>query len=426
MAVDTADLRVEMEEAGAWTRRLKVTVPAERVKEARGAVRRQFATRVRLPGFRPGKTPPREIEKRFGPAIDQQTLDQLVQESYKEALTGQDVRPISEGKVEDVDWQKDADLKFVVEFDVRPEPEIARVEGFTVTRPSIEVTAENVDGIMERLRDEAGTWGPLPESETLGTGDKVRVDITALDEVSVKEDGSEPRSYEFVLGEGQAIPAVEEAILTLAPGDEGEFDVRFPDDFPDEAQRGENRRLRIRLKEAERKDRPEVNDEFAQAVGDFENVEALRSRIEEDLRADAEREAEAEVRRQLLEQVVDANPFELPPTMVEDYLERILSQGGARGKRDPEEETEVRTQLRGSAEHNLRRMLVVDRLADREGLRASQDDIDERIEEIASRREMQPAEVYVRLEKSGQLEMLENELTEDKVFDFLKSKNRVE
>ena len=425
MAVDTAELRVEMEEAGAWTRRMKVTVPADRVKKARGGVARQLASRARLPGFRQGKVPAREIEKRFGAAIDQQTLDQLVQESYKEALTGQDVRPISEGKVEDVDWQKDADLNFVVEFDVRPEPEISRVEGFTVTRPPVEVTDENVDSVLERLRDEAGTWAALPEGEELRAGDKVRVDITALDEASVEEDGSEPRSYEFVLGEGQAIPSVEEAILTLTPGSEDEFDVRFPDDFPDEAQRGQERRLRIRITEAERKDLPEVDDEFAKAVGDFETMDALRARIEEDLKADAEREAEAEVRRQLLEQVVEANPFELPPTMVEDYLERILSQGGQRPP-NPEQETEVREQLRGSAEYNLRRMLVVDRLAEKEGLRASQDDVDERIEEIAEKRDMEPSDVYVRLEKSGQLEMLENELTEDKVFDFLKSKNRVE
>jgi trigger factor len=425
MAVDTADLRVEMEEAGAWTRRMKVTVPADRVKRARGGVARQIATRAKLPGFRQGKVPAREIEKRFGAAIDQQTLDQLVQESYREALTGQDVRPISEGKVEDVDWQKDADLKFVVEFDVRPEPEISRVEGFTVTRPPVEVTDEGVDSVIERLRSEAGSWSALSEGEALAAGDKVRVDITALDEASVEEDGAEPRSYEFELGEGQAIPAVEEAILNLAPGGEDEFDIRFPDDFPDEAQRGQERRLRIRVTEAERKDLPELDDEFAKAVGDFESVEALRARIREDLQADAEREAESEVRRQLLEQVVEANAFELPPTMVEDYLERILSQGGQR-RRDPGAESEVREQLRGSAEYNLRRMLVVDRLAEKEGLRASQDDIDERIEEIASKREMEPSEVYVRLEKSGQLEMLENELTEDKVFDFLKSKNRVE
>lgn len=431
MSSDTSDLKITLQEQPAWSRRLAITVPAARVQRTRGAVASQLARNARMPGFRKGKLPSRVVEQRFGSSIEQETLDRTIQEAYREALEAQGLSPITQGKVDNIQYERGADLTFEVEFDVQPELQLERISGFSATRPAIEVGEEDVDSIIERLRDERASWEPLPEDASPDLGDQVTVQITAKDEEGNAQEGEEARTYRFVLGEGQAIPDVEQAILTLRPGQEGDFTVHFPEDFPDEERRGQPQHLHISMTAAERKVLPEVDDEFARGLGDFENVEALRARILDDLREDAGQRADAEVRGQLLEQIIEANPFEVPGSMVERYLDYMTGHSHAEGEEHhhtPEEEERIRTTrdtLRPQAEWSLKRMLAVQRIAEREGLSATQDEIDERVEDIAAKNGRTASEVWLQLEKSGQLEVLEREITEDKVFRYLFEQNAV-
>jgi trigger factor len=432
MSSDTTELKVAVQETESWTRRLTITVPAARVQRTRGAVAAQIISSARLPGFRKGKLPTRIVEQRYGPSIDQETVDRTIQEAYREALETEGIIPITQGKVDNVAYDAGADLRFEVEFDVRPEIELNRISGFSATRPTSDVSDEDVESVLDRLRDERAGWEPLDEGVKPAEGDQVVVEITARDDAGQPKEGEEARTYRFVIGEGQAIPQVEEAILTLAEGEEGEFTVRFPDDFPDESRRDQEQHLLIRVTEARKKVLPELNDEFAQGIGDFESVEALRARILQDLQEDAEKRADSEVRRQLVEQILEANPFQAPSSMVDRYLDYMTGQSDEDGKaraRSPEEEEQVakvREALRPQAEWGMKRMMVVERLAETKGLTATQDEVDAKVEEIAERHGRSPSEVWIQLEKSGQLETLEREITEDKVFEYLKSQNAVQ
>lgn len=433
MASDSSTLKVTVHEPQAWSRRLSITVPADRVQRTRTAIASQFARSARLPGFRKGKLPTRVIEQRFGPSIEQETLDRLIQDAYREALDTEGFTPITQGKVEGVQYDQGKDLEFEVEFEVRPVIELGRTTGFTVKREPMTVGEEDVDSVLERLRDDRAEWEPLEDGARPDYGDRATVDITALETTEGAGDGAEPRTYRVVLGEGQAIPDVEAAIVTLAPGEEGEFDVKFPDDFPDEARRAEAQRLRIRVTEAHRKVLPDLDDELAKAVGDFENLAALRARIMEDLQVDAAQRTESQVRQQLLQEIVEANSFEVPRSMVERYLDQMTGHAHGDGEdqhqHTPEEDerlARVRDGLRPQAEFGLKRMLVVERIAEQEGLQATQDEIDERVEKLAEQHGRSPSEVWIQLEKSGQLEVLEREITEDKVFEHLKAQNTVE
>lgn len=432
MAPDSSTLKVTVQEPQAWSRRLSITVPADRVQRTRTAVASQIARTARLPGFRKGKLPTRVIEQRFGPSIEQETLDRLIQDAYREALDTQGFTPITQGKVERVQYDKDADLEFEVEFEVRPEIDLGRTSGFTLSREPVTVSDADVDAVLERLRDDRADWEPIEPGKRPEIGDRATVDITALESAEGAGDGADPRTYSIVLGDGQAIPDVEAAILTLAPGEEGEFDIEFPEDFPDESRRSESQRLKIRMTAAERKVLPEVDDDFARAVGDFEDVGALRARILDDLRKDAEQRSESQVRQQLLQQIVEANPFEVPRSMVDRFLDQMTGHSHGDGEDDhhhtPEEDArlaEVRDRLRPQAEFGLKRMMVVERIAEQEGLQATQDEIDERVEKLAEQHGRSPSEVWIQLEKSGQLEVLEREITEDKVFEHLKAQNTV-
>ncbi len=439
MGSDTTELKIAVEQGSSWSRRLSITVPADRVRRTRGKVAEQIAQGVRLPGFRKGKLPQRVIEQRFGPSIDQETIDRLVQEAYREALESEGIIPIDRGRIDDVKYDPAAEMTFEVEVEVRPEIELARLDGFTASRPPAQVTDADVDAVIERLRDERATWVPIEAGSRPAYGDQVLIDITSLDgdEADGEEAGSEdeePNSYRIRLGEGQAIGGVEDAVLTLAPGETGEFSVAFPDDFPDESRRGQEQRLRITLQEAERKELPELDENFVREVGEFDSLEAFRERARTDLEADAEQRSEADVRRQLIDQLVDANPFEVPESMIRRYVSYTLGEPQTDEEREkmgplsPEQEEQLeqlRQELRPQAERGLKRTLAIEAIAQAEGLNATQDEIDVKVEELAERHGQTASAVWLQLEKSGQLEALEREITEDKVFEFLKSRNTI-
>jgi trigger factor len=422
---ENTELQIAVQEPASWSRRLSITVPRERVQRTRASVSSHLSRGVRLPGFRKGKTPQSLIERQFGQQIEQETIDRLIQEAYREALEKNDLHPINQGQVMNVQYQGGADFTFEVEFEVRPTISLERVSGFQVTRPSQELGEADVDAVLERIRSDRGHWHELEAEAKPDWNDRVTVEITDRD----AEEAEKVRPFRFVLGEGQAIPDVESAIMTLSPGGEGDFDATFPDDFPDEAQRGTTQHLHIRLVRGERKHLPEVDDELARSLGDFEDLAGLRTRVLEDLKKDSEQRAVAEVRGQLVQHLVEANPFEVPGSMVDRYVDYMTGDTDDRkAKRSPAQEeqfSQYRALMRPQAEAALKRMLVVEHLADREGLRATQDEVDAKVEEMAAEHGRSPSDVWLELEKSGQLEALESQITEDKVFRYLESQNTV-
>jgi trigger factor len=434
MAADTTDLKIDVQEPKSWSRRMTITVPARRVQRARSRVTQQIAERVRLPGFRKGKIPERILEQQFAASIEQETLDRLIQDAYREALQSHGFSPINQGKVDNVQYESGSDVTFDVEFEVQPELSLERLSGFTAARPSSEVGDTDVDAVLERLREEQAPLQPLAEEERPDYGDQVTVRITPLDADGAPKADEQTRTYRFALGEQKAVDAIEDAIRTLKTGEKDSFHVEFAEGEGTPEQQGTKQHLEIELVSAERKQPAELDDEFARTVGDFESMAALRERVMADLRQDAEQRAESEVRGQLLQQIVEANPFEVPDSMVARYLDYVTGhshEDDEKGKHEhtPEEAeriSQIRESLRPQAVSTLQRMLVIERIAERQELRATQDEVDERIEQLAQKHEREPREVWLQLEKSGQLETLEREITEDKVFEYLKSQNAVQ
>lgn len=418
MTLEASQLKIDVEEKDNWRRTLSVTVPASVVGEERRKLADKLAGRIKLPGFRSGKIPQSVVERRYGAALNQELMDRVIGDAYKQALQVESLNPISEGEVEKVDYEPDEDLSFTISFDVRPDIEIGRLGGFAVQRPRAEVGDEDVEEVLQRLREQNATFIPTEEGSP-ETGDQVSLTVQRL--VDGEPEG-EPQEYDLVLGEGQAIPDVESAIYTLAPGESGEFTATFPDDFPDEERRGEEQHLRIELQSRKKRELPELDDELARSLGDFEDLDTLRSRVREDLEAEAEQQAERAVRGQLMQNLLDANPFEVPQSMVDHYIESIM--GDTEGA-DPEALAQAREQVRPEAERAVKRILLLERIAETQELRATEEELDERIETIAEKNDVSPSEVYARLQKSGRLESLEREITEEKVFDFLKEQSEI-
>jgi trigger factor len=398
-------------------RLLQISVPVETVRDAEEKAARRYATRVRLPGFRPGKAPAAMIKKRFADAIRQETLESLVQEAYKEVIEREQLKLASQPHVHDVKFGENEPLTFELHFEVRPDVELARTQGFRVQRTERHVTDEQVREQIEQVREQRASWTPVDDKPA--PGDMVTVVLATADDSGAIPDG---KQYPLVLGAGQAIPGIEELIMEARPGQTVERPVKWPEDFPDEAQRSQTKMVRVTLQDVKRKTLPELDDAFAREVGDFDSIDALRKAIREDLEATATRETESEVRQRLLDDIIGANQFDIPPSWVSQLVDAY-----ANAYQIPEAEKErFATEFRPMAERQVRRDLVIDTVAERERLTATEADLDDRIAETAAKRGGDPGQLYASLQKAGRLKELERSITEDKVFKWLLERNTVE
>ena len=417
MAIEGTQLKISVEEGERWRRTMSVTVPSGVVSSERRRLTGELAARVKLRGFRKGHVPSSVVEKRFGDSLSREALDKLIGAAYREALSQEALSPISEGEVGNVQYEPDRDLTFSISFDVRPEIELSRLGGFKVERPPIEGLDNRLEEVLTRLREERGIWQPLDAGRP-EDGELVGVEIQRI------EDGEagEVQPYQLILGQGDAITDIEEAIKSLEVGGSGEFVVRFPDDFPSEERRGQEEQILVKLDSRQQLEVPELDADFAKSLGEFEGVDDLNEKIREDLDKEAEGKAESVVRGKLLDAILEANPFTVPVSMVDRYVESVL--GNPEGV-TPEKLVEAKEQISPQAEHAVKRILAIDRLSEIRDLRATEEELDGRIEEIAEKSGDTAAQIYANLQKNERLEALEREITERKVFEFLKEQSEI-
>jgi len=319
--------------------------------------------------------------------------------------------------VHDLKFEDGQPVTFELHVEVRPEVTLARTSGFKVSRTERPVTEEQVTEQLDQLREQRASWSPVD-------GKPNEADLVTVTLATAGDDGTIPegKEYKIVLGAGHAIAGIEEVITELAPGETAERLVKWPDDFPDEAQRSKSKMVRVTLTEVKRKSLPDLDDALAREVGDFDSLEALRTAVRTDITDAARRETDAEVRTRLLDEIIGANVFDVPPSWIKQMVE-----GYANAYQIPEGEKErFEGQFRPTAERQVRRDLIVETLAETENLKASESELDDKVTELAEKRGQNPGQVYAALQKAGRLTELERGITEEKVFKWLFERNTIE
>src|SRR3989449_1748898 len=373
-----ADIQVKKtgEEPGAAS--LAVTVPPEHVREAEERATADYQRRARLPGFRRGKAPAAIVRKQFADDIRQQALQELIRESWGIALEQEKLKPIADPHIHNLKWETGGGAPVTFEFhvEVKPDIKLERLASFRLTRTVPKVTDEMVAAQLNELRGQRAPWLPVT-GEKPKPRDLVQVTIATREGAQVKD----PQPYQLVLGEGRAIPELEQRIMGLLPGETIDTIVRFPDDFADEAKRGQTRDIRVTLHEVKRQQLAELDDAFAREVGDFDSLEALRRAAREDLEQDAVREADAKLRADLIEQIIQANRVVAPRPLVERALWAY-----AQGYGIPEDRVnQFAQEFRPVAEAQVRRDLVLDWVVEHHALRATAAELDQRLPKLADR-----------------------------------------
>jgi trigger factor len=411
------DIQITTKKSEGVERLLEVSVPLATVTAEEEKTARRYASSVRLPGFRPGKAPTAMVRKRFKDAIRQQVLETLVQEAFKEVMEREKLDVAAQPHVHDVKFDEGQPLTFELHLEVRPKLELARTEGFRITRTETPVTDDAVAQQIETLRDQKATWAPVEEKPH--EGDMVKV-LLATPETTGGE-MPEGSPYNIVLGGGQAIPGVEELIMELAPGETKERVVKWPEDFPEEAQKGQTKNVRVTLQEVKRKTSPALDDAFAREVGDFDSLAGLTAAVRTDLEEHSRRDADALVRQQLIDEVTQANPFDVPPSWVNRMISAYME-----AYKIPEEQRQAfGAEFAAVAERQVRRDMIIDAIAEQQQLAASEKDVDDRVASVAEQRGSDPGQVYASLQKAGRLPEIERSITEEKVFEWLIARNEI-
>ena len=396
---------------------LEVTIPPDNVKAAEERATKVYQQRARLPGFRQGKVPAAVVRKKFAEDIRQETLRELVQESWRVAQKQEELKPIADPHIHNLKWEQGSPVTFEFHVELKPDLKLQRLGGFRLTRTVPAISAAQVDAQVNTMREQRAPRTPV-------TGEKPKpkdlVDVI----IATRENGEvkDPQPYQFVLGEGRAIPDVEERVMNLTPGESVDATVRFPDDFAEEAKRGQTRDIQLTLREVKRQELAALDDAFAREMGDFESLEALRTAVAADLGKEAERDADAKVRSELVEQIVQANNVVAPRPLVE----RVLGMY-AQAYEIPEERwPQFAEEFRAIAEAQVRRDLVLDNVVESQNLRATEAELDERIQQLAEKRGMPAPQLYASLEKAKRLRDVARSITEEKVFAYLLLQSTVE
>jgi trigger factor len=389
---------------------LQISVPVDRVRAAEGKAVRYYSTKARLPGFRQGKAPEAVVRKRFHEEIRQLVLQEVIREGWDAAKAQEELKPITDPSVRNLKFEDGQPVEFELVVEVKPVIQLARTGGFTLTRKVEPVEDAHLAEQLERIREQKASWLPVSDAQP-APGQMVTGEVAAIDGDTVHSG----KSFNMVLGSGQAVPELEEQIMTLKPGETRDAEVRFPDDYPDESRRGQSRKVRITLSEVKRQELPPLDDSLAREVGDFDTLDALKTAIRADLGREAERGADARVREELIHLLAEANNVDTPPSLVERALHAFMHAYEI----PHDQHATFAGQFRPVAVQQVRRDLVLSAVAEQQSLRATEAELDERIARVAEARGVAPAEIYKQLQEGGRLAELERSITEEKVFAWL-------
>jgi trigger factor len=321
-------MQVSVETVSNLQRRMTVQVPAERIEQEVDRRLKSLMKRVRIDGFRPGKVPLKVVQQRYGAGVFQEVVGDVLQSSYQEAIAQEKLQPAGGPSIEPKSMEPGKSLEYVATFEVYPEVVLADLSQVAVERPKVEIAEADVDKVIESLRRQRKTF--IAVDRPAQTGDQVVVDFEgSLD--GEPFEGGKAEAAPVELGAGQMLPAFEEQLAGLRPGEEKTIDVPFPEGYPAEHLAGKTAQFAIKVREVKEPALPPVDEDFAKTFGvEDGSVEKLR----EEVRANMAREVEQTVRNRVKGQVMDAlykaHELELPEALIREEVERLRQQAHAR------------------------------------------------------------------------------------------------
>ena len=402
---------------------LEISIPAVDVESELGRVTVNVQKRAKLPGFRPGKAPASIIRKQFAGDIRQQVLESLIPKFLQKQLEAENLNVVGTPDIKDVHFHEGEPLKFKAEFEVVPEIELGEYRGVEVPYGDPQVTDQDIDKRIEELRDQKAQYvnvDPRPVED----GDHAVVGLESLGGV----EGEPVKTDEMVLeiGGADTFPAFTENLRGVTPGEEREFEVAYPEDYGSKRLAGRTVKFHATLKGIRRKELPELNDEFAQDVGDYRDIAELREAIRKSIFAQREYEAQQEAKTKIVDKLVDAHNFPIPEVFVERQVKnrteqtmRALAGEGVDPRSIKLDWKKVMETQRDKALREVKASMLLSKISEREAIGATRDEVDREVERLARQQKEPVAAVHMRFEKDGTLGRIASHIQTEKTLNFL-------
>ncbi|MBT4498526.1 MAG: trigger factor [Gemmatimonadetes bacterium] len=415
-------MKTNVVEKGKWERELEVEISAERIETELTSAYRKYQKRLEVPGFRKGKVPLRVIKARFGDSIRGEVISDLLPTFLEEATREAGLVPAAPPSISKLEHEPGQPLNFTATLDIWPEIEVENYEKLAVTKMTHEVTDEEIEEQLKDLQNRQASERSV--ERPLEKGDVLLADLQRVDDSGVPIIGERFEERRFLIGEeGAPSPDFEEALIGIQAGEERVVRFTYREDLPNEELAGTQDHFNVSAREVHERVLPELDDEFAKDVGaEYETLEDLRQHIGEQITQRWTYISDQRLRSELVDQLVEKNPFELPESMVENYLRSMQQdQQGAAHEHDHEHDHEHSDEERETATRRLKSYLLIESVRKQAEIEANDEDFEaylaQRAEEIGLKAED--------LKRSERLDDLRRELEEKKVFDLLIEKAEV-
>ena len=425
-------MKTQIENVSDVKKILHFEIPWEEVdRHVRQSVR-QISRSARIPGFRPGKAPESLIRTRYAEHIKEDVINHLVPEAYKEALKENQFDLVSEPALHDVMFAEGSPFLFKVTIETRPKIQVKDYKGIKVKDEKIVVKEEEVDSLLKVYQERAAEVIPLPDTGA-ENGHYIQARVRAtMDRGGKKQILFDNRSM-IAVGSEDNHHAFNENLLNKKAGDVVEFNAVYPEDHPEKAIAGKTIHYRVEVESVSERRLPSIDDEFAKDLGEFSSLEDLKEKIRKDILKLKTSEQRKRLTDEILKQVIDSNPFEVPEGLIKRETESLL-QGYAhtlqrRGVDLESKEIdwkEIHGKLSRQADHNVRGAMLMEAVAQTEEIQVNEDDIEHAVAEIADQQRRAPEAVRAEIRKEDKLEDLRHRILMTKTLDFLLEQAEIE
>jgi len=421
-------MKTEFADVNDTRKTVRVEIPTDIVDAEIDRLARDYSRKARIPGFRPGKAPARVIKQRFKDQILHDVAHDLIPRAVDDALREHGVEAVDTPDVRDVNLEEGRPLTFTASFDTVPSFDPGDLSTIALQRTAVAIDDEAVNGALQRLRDRGARFEPV-EGRGVDHGDTVVLDLERR-ELGEREGGkqSPPDTHTDVsieLGAKANPPGFDEQLLGLDVGAAKTFTIHYPQDYPVGELANTDVSYSVTVKGVKRRVLPELDDEFAKDLGEFETLDALRARVRDDLEHEARHAAERDLRGDLMKQLAARVPFELPASLVEREIDRRIEEFAHRlmdQRIDPRQAgidwNAFRDSQREIAREAVAAALVLDEVTRREKLEVTDEEVEAEMSRYAERTGRTPAAVRAALEKEGGVSRVYAGLRREKSIDF--------
>ncbi len=421
---DRSDIQIDVIEISPVVRELTIEVDARRVDAAYAQVVKRLRKTAQVKGFRPGKVPLRVIKQIYAGALGEEIEHSLVQSTLADAVKSAELEPVVEPQIEVEPPVEGETFRYKARIEVRPEIKLPDLEALSGIRPSVDVGEDAVLTELESLREREAQWIEEAPEVVAEIGHQLTIDFVGRID-GIDFEGGRGEGVELELGSGRMIPGFEEQLVGAVSGDERDLEVAFPDEYGNPELAGKSAVFAASVTAIRRRELPELDDDFAKDLGDFETLDEVRDKIRKNLQERLQRSSDETLHRSLLDDLVTRTSFEVPPTMVERQLESQIKQFERQLQgRFSESELRARvSQMReegwDDARRRVREALLLQTVAEQAELEASDEEISARLEEMATGQGVDPKMMREMAEGQGWLDAISAEVVDSKALAHL-------